>query len=243
MSTSTPPATLAQSQIDNLLRRELKIGDPGDPSQVARALADRYQTYARAQAIESEARGLPFLHTPIVRSPEVAVQTASDIDLEQARSDVQMDMGELLRSGYSKDIRPELEGWQQIILRSIEEGVAAARVGLDPQRRDTAFAMRRQLGEYARLARLVGALAPELNRLFRSLALSLDEVASVLLVLMGESMANVGFSGGRFLLQVPYPSCRPAATPCSTRCGWSKALRRRQPRRANGREACVRIAR
>ncbi|WP_204269814.1 hypothetical protein, partial [Klebsiella pneumoniae] len=86
----------------------------------------------------------------------------------------------------------------------IDEGVSAARYGLDPTRRDTAFAMRRQLGEYARLARLVGALTPDLNRHFRNLATSIDEACAVMLVLMGESMANLGFAGGRFLLQAPY---------------------------------------
>jgi hypothetical protein len=201
-SSSDPKAS--SHAIDNLLRRELKVGDPSDPVQIARALADRYQASPRAQAIDGESRGLPFLQTPIVRPAGVQTQTASDIDLDQARSDVEADLTQLLRSTYSKDIRPELEGWQSIIQRSIEEGVASARLGLDPQRRDTAFAMRRQLGEYARLSRLIGALEPELNRDFRSLALSLDEVSAVLLVLMGESMANIGFSGGRFLLQVSY---------------------------------------
>lgn len=202
--TPSPDPKAASQSIDNLLRRELKVGDPSDPEQIARALADRYQASPRAQAIEGESRGLPFLQTPIVRPVGVQTQTASDIDLDQARSDVDADLTQLLRSTYSKDIRPELEGWQTIIQRSIEEGVASARLGLDPQRRDTAFAMRRQLGEYARLSRLVGALEPELNRDFRSLAMSLDEVSAVLLVLMGESMANIGFSGGRFLLQVSY---------------------------------------
>jgi hypothetical protein len=51
---------------------------------------------------------------------------------------------------------------------------------------------------------LVGVLTPALNRGFRNLAQSLDEACSVMLVLMGESMANVGFAGGRFLLQAPY---------------------------------------
>lgn len=200
----TPAGSNARLMIDNLLRRELKIGDPSDPGQIARALADRYQGNTRAQAIDGEARGLPFLNTPIARAPETPVQTASDVDLAQARDDVRMDLDELLRNNLTKDIRPELEGWRLVIERSVDEGVANARFGLDPQKRDATFAMRRQLGEYARLARLVGALTPALNRSFRDLAISLDEVSSVLLVLLGESMANLGFAGGRFLLQVPY---------------------------------------
>jgi hypothetical protein len=51
---------------------------------------------------------------------------------------------------------------------------------------------------------LVGALTPTLSPTYRKFAQSLDEVAAVLMVLMGEALSNVGFSGGRFLLQVPY---------------------------------------
>ncbi|WP_204307702.1 hypothetical protein, partial [Klebsiella pneumoniae] len=71
---------------------------------------------------------------------------ATNIDLEQALNDVGSDLRFLLTSSETKDIRPELEGWQTVIRRSIDEGVSAARYGLDPTRRDTAFAMRRQLG-------------------------------------------------------------------------------------------------
>jgi hypothetical protein len=190
--------------IDNLLRRELKVGDPRDPQQIAQALSDRYQGDVRAQAIEGEAKGLPFLQTPILRTSAPPPPTATNVDLEQAKHDVRKDMDTLLDENLTKDIRPELEGWQAVIDRSIEEGVSAARFGLDPQKRDSAFAMRRQLGDYARLARLVGVLTPALNRSFRNLAQSLDEACSVMLVLMGESMANLGFAGGRFLLQAPY---------------------------------------
>lgn len=203
---NTPSLTmLPAAQIDNLLRRELKVGNPNDPEQIARALRERYQGELKAQAIEGEAQGLPFLRTALQRPAQVAaLPMASDIDLAQARADVDMDLGQLLTDSLTKDMRPELEGWQQAIRRSIDEGVAAARLGLDPHRRDTAFAMRRQLGDYARLARLIGALTPGLTRSFRHLAQSIDEACAVLLVLMGESMANLGFSGGRYLLQAPY---------------------------------------
>jgi hypothetical protein len=203
-NTAVTPAARGSADLDNLLRRELKVGDPSDPAQIAQALAERYQHDARAQAIDGEARGLPFLRTPVMRIAAPAAATATSVDLEQARSDVDQDMRMLVADSLTKDIRPELEGWQQVIHRSIDEGVAAARYGLDPHQRDKAFAMRRQLGDYARLARLVGVLTPALNRAFRNLAQSLDEACSVMLVLMGESMANVGFAGGRFLLQAPY---------------------------------------
>jgi hypothetical protein len=193
-----------RTDLDNLLRRELKVGDPSDPQQIALALAERYQGDVRAQSIEGEARGLPFLRSPALRSNAPPAPTATNVDLDQAKSDVQQDLRMLVSDNLTKDIRPELEGWQQVIQRSIDEGVSAARYGLDPHQRDKAFAMRRQLGDYARLSRLIGALTPGLNRSLRNLAQSIDEASSVMLVLMGESMANLGFAGGRFLLQSPY---------------------------------------
>src|SRR5262245_24484104 len=179
--------------LDNLLRRELHVGDPTDPRQIAQALSERYQNDVRTQAIDGEARGLPFLRTPAIRPVDISTPTATNLDLEQSRNDVNTDLQKLVADNLTKDIRPELEGWQQIINRSIDEGVSAARFGLDPVKRDAAFAMRRQLGEYARLSRLVGVLTPALNNSFRDLAESIDEVCAVMLVLMGESMANVGF--------------------------------------------------
>lgn len=203
--TSAPASAGAQrTAFDNLIRRELKVGDPADPTQIARALLDRYQNNPRAQAIGGEARGLPFLNTPSLPAAAAAAPTATRLDLDQARGDVDQDLAELLSSNLAKDIRPELEGWQSAINDLVDDGVSAAQQGLDAYSRDRAFAMRRQLGEYARLARLIGALTPELNEDYRNLAQSLDEVCAVLLVLMGESLANNGFAGGRYLLQVPY---------------------------------------
>lgn len=193
-----------RTALDNLLRRELRVGDPTDPAQIARALSERYQNDVRTQAIDGEARGLPFLRTPTVRPVDISTPTATNLDLDQSRQDVNLDLQRLIADNLMKDVRPELEGWQAVINRAIEEGVGCARYGLDSMKRDAAFAMRRQLGEYARLARLVGALTPALKTSFRNLAVSIDEVCAVMLVLMGESMANVGFAGGRFLLQVPY---------------------------------------
>jgi hypothetical protein len=190
--------------LDNLLRRELKVGDPNDAQQIAQALADRYQLDARAQAIGGEARGLPFLQTPSLPALPSAAVTPTSLDVDQACNDVEQDLRELVGSNLAKDIRPELQGWQQALSAIIDDGLAAARQGLDPYSRDRAFSARRQLGEYARLARLVGALTPELNEEYRNLAQSLDEVSAVLLVLMGESIANTGFAGGRYLLRVPY---------------------------------------
>src|SRR5260221_7873461 len=77
--------------LDNLLRRELHVGDPTDPGQIAQALSERYQDDVRMQAIEGEARGLPFLRTPMLRPMNAPAPTATNIDLDQSRADVNSD--------------------------------------------------------------------------------------------------------------------------------------------------------
>ena len=180
------------------------MGNPNDPQQIAQALLTRYQGSPRAAAIAQEALGLPFLQTVPTESRVIQAPTSSDAELQQARDDVERDLRELTTNSLLKDITPELEGWSTAVRSAIAEGSAAARFSLDPRQRDKAFAIRRQLGDYARMARLVGALTPTLSPIYRKFAQSLDEVTAVLLVLMGEALSNVGFSGGRFLLQVPY---------------------------------------
>ncbi len=190
--------------LDNLIRRELRVGDPSDAQQIAKALQSRYQGDARTRGLDQEAQGLPFLQAKPFFAPAAAERTATAIDLEQARSDVHLDLEELTTSNLLKDVAPELAGWGDAIRAAVNEGMDAGRFGLDPRQRDRAFGIRRTLGDYARLARLVGALTPAMNHSFRSLAQSIDEVCAVILVLVGESMANNGFQGGRFLLQAPY---------------------------------------
>ncbi len=204
--TTTATATPSNQRLafDTLIRRELKVGDPTDPGAVARALMDRYQNDNRARAIDGEAKGLPFLNTPIARTPDMAVPSAIDLDLEQARTRVNANLTALLTDSLTQTMRPELEGWQNAIGHALDEGISNARIGIDPARRDVAFAMRRQLLEYARLCRLVSLFSPALRSTYRSLALSLDDAAIVILVMIGESMANLGLSGGRFLLQTSY---------------------------------------
>ncbi|MGF1613150.1 MAG: hypothetical protein ACFCVA_04340 [Gammaproteobacteria bacterium] len=191
--------------LDNLIRRELRVSDPNDPQQIANALLERFREDPRAKAIAQEAKGLPFLlSTPVNGMPTVQAPTSSAAELQQAKDDVDRDLQELLTNSLLKDVTPEIEGWAQAVRTAIQEGTTAARFALDPRQRDKAFGIRRQLGNYARMARLVGALTPTMSLTYRKFAQSLDEVAAVLLVMMGEALANIGFNGGRYLLQVPY---------------------------------------
>lgn len=190
--------------LDNLLRRELNISDPSDAKQVANALLTRYKDSPKAVSLNREAEGVPFLTISSNMPAMAPANTSSNVELQQAIADVERDLMELTTNSILKDVKVELEGWASAIRSAISEGVNAARFALDTRQRDKAFGIRRTLGDYARMARLVGALTPTLNVTYRKFAQSLDEVASVLLVLMGEALANVGFSGGRFLLQAPY---------------------------------------
>ncbi len=190
--------------LDNMIRRELKVGDPNDPAQIAQALLNRYKEDSRTIAISQEAKGLPFLLSAPASSVLTQPLNYSDSELQQAKGDVERDLEELSTNTLLKDITPEIQGWSQAIRTLITEGKNAARFGLDPRQRDKVFSVRRQLGLYARMARLVGALTPTMSLVYRKLGQSLDEVSASLLVLVGEAMANAGFGGNRFLLQIPY---------------------------------------
>ena len=114
------PTALADTRmgLDTLLRRELKVGDPNDPTQLARALMERYQGDRRAQAIDSEAKGLPFLQAPLLRALDQPAPAALQLDLELARSRVRDDLQGLLTDSLTQTLRPELEGWQEAITRT-----------------------------------------------------------------------------------------------------------------------------
>ncbi len=188
--------------VDNLIRRRLRIGDPRDPRAIAEGLRRAFPGQARS--LDLEASGLPLLPAaaalPAARAAEAG---PSGAELDQATGDVERDLRALVADNQLKDIEPELQGWGQAIRGIVAEGIGAARIALDPRARDRAMGARRQLGDYARLARFVGALTCGQNQAYRRLAQSLDEVAALILVLIGESLARMGTGGGRFLLQAP----------------------------------------
>ena len=190
--------------IDNMLRNELKVSDPRDASQVAAALLARYKDSPRARGIAQEAQGVPYLQQQQMQVLPPSMPTSSDVEFRQANSDVEKSLQDLGSSALLDDYGPELGGWAQAIRSAVAEGGQAARNGLDPRQRDKTLTIRRQLGDYARLARFVGALTPSMTPNYRKLAQALDEVSAVLLVMLGEALANIGFSSGYYLLQVPF---------------------------------------
>jgi hypothetical protein len=192
-----------------MIRSQLKVSDPRNPKEVARALLDYYKDLPQAVAINEEAQGLPFLQAPMQQSMLPAPRsTSSDTEFGVAKNDVEKALTDLATNPLTADIVPEMQGWGLSIRDAVEETSIAARQGLDPSQRDKVIAIRRQLGEYARLARFVGALAPGMTQNYRRLGQSLDEVAAVSLVMLGESLASVGFAYGYYLLQVPLADLR-----------------------------------
>lgn len=188
-----------EMDLDNLIRRTLRVSDPYNEVEVAEALGKRYE-FERLE-MEREASGTMFVPNQAVQCVP-GVDGSSNAELDQAKTDVERDMKALINDNLVKDIQPELRGWSSAIDSAITDGVNAARFSLDPQQRNQAFRCRRILNDYARVARYVGALTPNMNMSYRRLAQSLDEVASVLLVMMGEALAKIGNAGGRFLMQV-----------------------------------------
>ena len=198
------PAAAERSAItvalDNIIRRRLRVSDPMNAHEVAMALQDVY--VADREAMKREAEGLPYM-TFVPPPAQAPTASSSSAEVQQANNDVERDLMALSTNALLKDIEPELRGWASAIRNAIADGLNSARMAMDPRQRERAFASRRMLGDYARIARFVGALTQTLNLSYRRLAQSLDESAALMLVLMGESLANSGFSGGRFLLQVP----------------------------------------
>jgi hypothetical protein len=197
---SGPTTTLA---LDNMLRNQLKVNDPRDPKQIAEGLLAFYQDLPQTTGIRHEALGLPMLQTPAMAAPPPPQPSSSGTEFQIANGDVEKALQDLANNPLTNDITPEMQGWGDSIRGAIVQGHAAARMGLDPTQRDKVIAVRRQLGEYARMARFVGSLSPGMTQNFRRLGRGLDEVSAVLLVTLGESLASVGFATGYYLLQVP----------------------------------------
>jgi hypothetical protein len=201
-STDIRDRTPIAVKADNIIRQRLRIGNPNDPREVAEGLKRRFPKDARLLTAETEGFSLSpgVVTTPVMRAPE-SLATGSEI--KAAVDNVARDLQALITDHRIKGIGPELRGWEQAIHGIIADGTAAARLALDPLARDRLFAARRELCNYARMARLVGALTQAMNADFRGLARSLDVAAGLLLVLAGEVLAGAGLGGGRFLLSVP----------------------------------------
>jgi TIR domain len=155
----------------------------------------------KATAALEEPQPQPFQQTRAPPTPP-RQPSASDTEFNIANRDVEKALQDLASHPLTADIIPEMQGWADLIRTAIAESKVAAAAGLYPTNRDKVFAKRRQLGEYARLARFVGSTSVEMTQNFRRLGRRLDVVSAVLLVMLGESLASA-FASGSYLLQVP----------------------------------------
>ncbi len=188
-SNLTRPRSAATIAVDNFLRKALRVSDPRDPAQVATALLVRYPE--EAERDRRERAGLPYSSIPDYPAP-ASGGGASSIELLQAQDDLERDLQTLATSSQLKDIRVELTGWGRAVRQIASDGLAAARLALDTVNQDRALAARRQLSEYARLGRYVGALTDGSSLNFRRFAGSCDMLAGLILVAIGEGLATSG---------------------------------------------------
>ena len=196
--------------IDEFLRRELRVGDPRNPRELVTALRRRYA--GDAARIDQESAGLPVLYyqpQPLALPPGPAAgDTPGTREERRVQADLESDLTALIDSRDNREWAPEIRGWRDTLLREFSDGAAAARFGQDPAMRERAFLAVRRLGEFSRVARLVGVMNLALNCDYRRLAASLDDACDVIRILMGEALYNAGLSDGGLIIQVPLVDLR-----------------------------------
>src|SRR5262245_50890647 len=133
-SPRAPSAQRPQSAmtVDNLFRRVLKVANPRDPDEVAKALLARYA--GDAALIKREQSGIPFSAYQFAEATKVSGPLASEI--AQATDDLERDLGALVSDIQLKDIAPELRGMANAVRNAAAMGLDAARLALDPAQRD-----------------------------------------------------------------------------------------------------------
>ena len=205
MSEATAPLATRSPQsiaVDNLLRRDLRIGDPSDPAQIAKGLLARYPDTADEMFRERAGLNYGAVDLPPPVSNDGGGSSAGQTELALAQDYLERDIRSLTNSSELKDIDVELKGWARAVRQAASDGLAAARLALDSTQNDRAMAARRVLGVYARLARYVGALSADTAPFFRHFAQSCDVMASLVLVAIGDGLAASGITRGTSLIRV-----------------------------------------
>lgn len=186
--------------VDNFLRKALRVNDPRDPAQIAKALRDRYPEEADRERRERE--GLPYstIRDPQERLPATAPLSSAEI--ETARTNLDRDIQSLITGAALKDISVELGGWGRSARKTAADGLAAARLAIDANSHDSALSARRTLNDYARLARYLGVVLDGDCDALRDFAQSCDVLASLILVGIGDGLAVGGVTRSTSLVRV-----------------------------------------
>ena len=206
--TTTALQVSSSRLVDDLLRRELRVGDPRNPQEVVTALRKRYA--ADAARLDQEGAGLPIRYQPEPPALPAAgsATTAGSAEEARTRLNLESDLSAIIDARENREWAPEIRGWRDTLLRELAEGTAAARFAQDPAMRDRAFLAVRKLGEFARVARLIGVTNLSLCAEYRRLAQTLDDGASVIRILMGEALYGAGLADGGLIIQVPVTDVR-----------------------------------
>lgn len=191
----------ATAAVDNVLRRALRVSDPRDADEVAKALLARYSD--EATRIRREQQGLPF--SVMQAQAPVSLQQAGGVRPELAAAQTTLDtaLTSLTTSPDLADVVPELRGWASTIRRAAADGTASARFAIDPGERDRAFGARRILSDYAKLARYAGAVSNCAQDAYCRVAQGCDSVGNVILVMMGDALGDAGLSRSGAVIQLP----------------------------------------
>ena len=213
MNTTITDITLAapqdrappQKTVEAVLRRALKISDPRNVEELSRGLLLRYGR--DALLIEREKKGLPFSVVADFQGKSELV-SAKRPDVADAESDLERVLGEIARDPSLAEIAAEMRGWAGAIHAAAADGLASARFALDPHSSDRAMTARRTLGDYARVSRYAAALASCGGNAFCRLAQACDALASLILVLLGDGLADAGVTRSTHIPRVPLATLR-----------------------------------
>lgn len=186
--------------VEAVLRKTLKISDPGNVEELSRALLLRYSK--DAVLIDREKKGLPFsIVTDQIAS--TVVTTGNQAQVLDAQQDLERVLKEIAEAPAYAEIDAEMRGWARAIRAAAADGLNSARFALDPHQSDRALAARRTLGDYARVARYAAALTTCDGAAFCRLAQCCDTIASLILVLLGDALSDAGVTRSSLIPRVP----------------------------------------
>ncbi|MEO0360496.1 MAG: hypothetical protein AAF322_05280, partial [Pseudomonadota bacterium] len=198
--TGRPLRSTTTVTVDNVIRKALRVTDPGNPGQVAEALLKRFG--GDAEALRRERAGLPGIDRTSAPMPTApSARSVETREMAEARADIDRDLDALINESQLKDIEPELRGWASAIRGAARSGLASAALALGAGERDRAFAARRILTDYARLARYLAAMTGCVPGLFCRLAQSCDNMGALIMVKAGEALAAGGVTSTSIILQ------------------------------------------
>ncbi|MDP1702490.1 MAG: hypothetical protein Q8L53_16235 [Aestuariivirga sp.] len=211
---TTSPALLSASDLDrappqktveSVLRKALKISDPANVEELSRGLLLRYGK--DALLMDRERKGLPF-SVVIDAVATTANSTGTRPEIVDAQIDLERVLAEIASDPALAEINAEMRGWARAIRAAAADGLNAARFALDPQSSDRAMTARRTLGDYARVSRYAAALATCSGGAFCRLAQACDAIASLILVILGDGLADAGVTRSTHIPRVPAATLR-----------------------------------